>query len=612
MTNQNLSIRTALKEDPLFGDLSTDQLAKLAGSGELCSYKPGEILFKIGDEALDCYVVISGEVKLLDGNNNDRHFKQRSFGEEAFSLDFYISTAVAVSDVTVLRIDKQSLSDLKVQVPMIAANSSLALVSRHSDVSISVKKKNQKSSVPLLSSKEKVGWLLSTLLPLLFYFLAQANGFSSYASIFIAIISAVILMWSFSIVDEFIPPVVAVVACVLTGLAPTNIALSGFATPALLTLLGVYALAGTVTQSGLSYRIVLILLKKLPKTAFSNQIVLLLSGYLLSFVTPSGNNRISLLLPVYKDMVSGLKLGKHSLQGTGLLAATFGGAMLFSPMLAVSKSANITAVSLLPDSIQQQFLGFYWLYCAIFCLIGITAVHIFSIRKLFPATDAKLIDATILNGQLECLGPMKIGEKLAAYIFVLYIIFCTTYSIHQIDLSALSGILLISLLLFGIYSKVDFKNLTDWPMIFFLLGVDSLMNIMSYLGLDRSLASSVQYLYQFINGSLWLFILAACATTLIIRLALPLGAGMLTSFAILLPVALNQHIHPWICLFVCAVFSDIWFFPYQSSVYLQAKSSVPQHMYSERGFLKYNMALNVGRLLVIFASIPWWIYLGLT
>ncbi len=418
-------------------------------------------------------------------------------------------------------------------------------------------------------------------------------------------------MWGFSIVDEFIPPIVAMVACILTGLAPPNVALAGFATPALLILLGIYALTGAITQSGLSYRLVLNLIKILPRSAYTNQIVLLFSGFLLSFVTPSGNNRISLLLPVFRDMVTGLKLGKQSSHATALMAATFGGAMIFSPMLAVSKSANITAVSLLPESLQQQFLGFYWLYCALFFIIGIVAVHLISIRIIFSNSSTVPINEAILTSQLECLGPMKPAEKLVAAIFFSYILFCVSYTIHQINLSVISGVLLISLLLFGAYSKIDFKNLTDWPMIFFLLGVDSLMNIMGYLGLDQSLARSVQYLYQFIDGKLWLFLLAACATILIIRLALPLTAGMLTSFAILLPVSLSQHIHPWICLFVCAVFSDIWFLRYQSSVYLQARSTIGLSIYSERKFLIYNWCLNIGRVLVVFASIPWWIYLGL-
>lgn len=158
---------------------------------------------------------------------------------------------------------------------------------------------------------------------------------------------------------------------------------------------------------------------------------------------------------------------------------------------------------------------------------------------------------------------------------------------------------------------MDFKGVTDWPMIFFLLGVDSMMNIMGYLNLDQALATSAQGLYQFIDGRLWLFIAAAGITILIIRLALPLSAGMLTAFAILLPVALAQDVHPWICLFVCAIFSDIWFLPYQSSVYLQLRSTIPQNLYSEKMFLKYNLFLNLGRIAIVYASIPWWNYLGL-
>jgi hypothetical protein len=611
MTYLNRTISQALKEEAIFNDLSEEELAKLVGAGEICNIQAGSVVYKFGDNANFLYVIISGSVRISNEFNEELTHESGFFGEEVATLDSYITSATAVSDLVLLQLNKQTLLDLQLQKPKLTINTGALTLARHLGTRTGKKEVEQKKLTSTLSNKDKLGWFLSAVLPIAFFFIAQSSGFSSHASIFIAIISAVILMWSFSIVDEFIPPIVAMVACILTGLAPPNVALAGFATPALLILLGIYALTGAITQSGLSYRLVLNLIKILPRSAFTNQIVLLFSGFLLSFVTPSGNNRISLLLPVFRDMVTGLKLGKQSSHATALMAATFGGAMIFSPMLAVSKSANISAVSLLPESLQQQFLGFYWLYCALFFIIGIVAVHLILIRIIFSNSSTVPINEAILTSQLECLGPMKSAEKLVASIFFSYILFCVTYSIHQINLSVISGVLLISLLLFGAYSKIDFKNLTDWPMIFFLLGVDSLMNIMGYLGLDQSLAQSVQYLYQFIDGRLWLFLLAACATILIIRLALPLTAGMLTSFAILLPVSLSQHIHPWICLFVCAVFSDIWFLRYQSSVYLQARSTIGLSIYSERKFLIYNWCLNIGRVLVVFASIPWWIYLGL-
>ena len=611
MTTLTLSINNLLNADPLFDGISAVNLAKIAGAVEIIRFKAGEIIFQYGEQANHYFIAASGDIKLLNQYGELITHLGRSFGEEAINLESYVTTAHALTDLELLRIDKAALKTLKTESAQFSLNASLILVEKLNGGKVNNKKVVPNFPEQYLSSKDKLGWLMASALPLAVFLLAESNGFTRYASIFIAIICAVIVMWAFAIVDEFIPPVVAVVAAILTGLAPTSTALSGFSSPAFLTLLGVYALSGTIIQSGLSYRVVLLLQRALPISASSNQLVLLLSGYLLSFSTPSGNNRISLLLPVAKDMMASLKLGPKSSQATGLLAATFGGAMLFSPMLAASKSANITAVSLLPDAIQERFLGFYWLYCAIFCAVGITAVHLYSMRRLFPKLEIQPVDKGTLNTQIACLGKMRTEERIAAWAFALFILFCITYSFHQINISIISGILLISLLLFGVYSKMDFRGITDWPMIFFLLGVDSMMNIMAYLKLDQALATSVQGLYQFIDGRLWLFITSAGITILIIRLALPLSAGMLTAFAILLPVAVQQDVHPWICLFVCAIFSDIWFLPYQSSVYLQLRSTIPQSLYLEKEFFKYNLFLNIGRIAIVFASIPWWNYLGL-
>lgn len=434
MTTPTLSMSDLLQADPLFNGISAANLAKIAGAIEIVELKGGEIIFQSAQPANYYYIAVSGDIKLFNDRGEAVSLSGRSFGEEAINLESYVSTAHALSDLLLLRIDKFALRALQTHSPQFPLNASLALVERLTGGKASKAKEPPKSSGQFLSTKEKLGWLTATVLPLLAFLLAESNGFTRYAAIFIAIICAVIVMWAFAIVDEFIPPVVAVVAAILTGLPPTSTALSGFSSPAFLTLLGVYALSGTIIQSGLSYRVVLLLQRALPISASSNQLVLLLSGYLLSFVTPSGNNRISLLLPVARDMMTSARLGPHSSQATGLLAATFGGAMLFSPMLAVSKSANITAVSLLPDAIQERFLGFYWLYCAIFCAVGITAVHHYSMRRLFPKLETPPVNKDTLNAQIDCLGTMRPEEKIAAWSFALFILFCITYSFHQINI----------------------------------------------------------------------------------------------------------------------------------------------------------------------------------
>ena len=176
----------------------------------------------------------------------------------------------------------------------------------------------------------------------------------------------------------------------------------------------------------------------------------------------------------------------------------------------------------------------------------------------------------------------------------------------------LAGCVLLGLLLTGTFLRKNFQQQVDWPMIFFLLGMDSMMRIMDYLGLTRALAAATGQIYGFVGGKIALFILAALATTLIVRLVLPVTAGMLTSAIILLPVASAQGINPWICVFCTAIFSDISFFRYQgTNGILQIQSAGLFDVAEERGFMRYNLLMNAARVAAVYASIPWWKWLGL-
>jgi hypothetical protein len=89
-------------------------------------------------------------------------------------------------------------------------------------------------------------------------------------------------------------------------------------------------------------------------------------------------------------------------------------------------------------------------------------------------------------------------------------------------------------------------------------------------------------------------------------------AGMLTSAIILLPVAAAQGIHPWICIFCTAIFSDISFFRHQgTNGILQIQSAGLFETADERGFMRYNLFMNAARVAAVYASIPWWKWLGL-
>jgi len=282
-----------------------------------------------------------------------------------------------------------------------------------------------------------------------------------------------------------------------------------------------------------------------------------------------------------------------------------------SPMMSTSKSANIAAVNLLPAQIQEEFIGLFWLVAAALAAIGVTLIHSLVSGRMFAASESQPLPKPRIAQQLTLLGPLSTSEWLAIAGFLFFLVGAATYSWHHVPPSWLAGCVLVGLLLSGQFSKQDFRRQIDWPMLFFLLGVDSITRVMEYHGLQASLASAISGYFGFIDGRIELFILAALVTTLVIRLALPVTAGMLVSVVVLLPVADAHGIHPWICVFLTAMFSDIWFLPYQSSVYLQVLSQGFGESFDQPRFFRYNLWMNLARVVVAYASKPWWKWLGL-
>jgi DASS family divalent anion:Na+ symporter len=459
---------------------------------------------------------------------------------------------------------------------------------------------------------EIIGWAMVLVMPPLVYVAMQAARFSVQSAIFAALLGATVLFWVFGLVDEFVPALVAVVAALIIGLAPPEVALAGFASPSLLLLLGVFALSAVISSSGLSYRLMTRLLLRLPDRPVWHQVSLLGSGYLLSPLMPSANARLSLLIPVYQDMAGGLRLPPKGPAITALLAATFGGALLFSPMMATSKSSNIAALNLLPAQVQAEFSGLFWLVAAAVAAIGVTVIHLLVLPRLFPAGPESALPKDQMRRTLAEMGPLKPQEWIAAGGFLFFLLGSATVGWHHVRPAYLAGCVLLALLLTGTLLRKDFQRQVDWPMIFFLLGIDSLMRIMGHLGLADALARAVDRRFDFVGGSVAVFIAVALAVTLAVRLVLPVTAGMLTAAIVLLPVAAAQGIHPWICVFCAAIFSDISFFRHQGTNGItQIRAAGLFEQADERGFLRYNLLMNAARVAVVFASIPWWERLGL-
>ncbi|TAL89063.1 MAG: cyclic nucleotide-binding domain-containing protein [Candidimonas sp.] len=608
------SFATELRKHTLFSDCTQIELARLLAGTTQCEFAAGAEVFTAGDAASYYYYVMSGEVTLNAERDSWHRCAAETFGTEAFADNaHYLRTAKAATPLVVLRITRTALLTLAAHHPTMQATALVDLAAQMGKVTVHQRPPIKIERSIQMPMKQRIGWVATLLLPPLAYLTATHNGLAQHSAIYLALLTMTAVMWLFAVVDEFVPPLIALVAMLFINLVPAQIALAGFYSPAFILLMGVYAISAVMLSSGLVYRFMLWLLLKAPDRPFWHRCALTFFGMLLSIMVPSDSARLALMLPLYREMDNNIDAPAQSREATALMIATFMGATLFAPLLLTSKSAHLAAYTMLPTQVQLQFQGSHWLVAAAVVAVGLLATHLLAMRFLYSSGGGtQALPRDRIAVQLKLLGPMDSGEWLALCAFVVFLLGAAFPQLHLSLTAWLAGFILISLLTLGLFDRKAFLQNIDWPMLFFILSLDGLTRVIHYLGLGSLLVDAMGDKLDWIHGQLGWFILFALAITVVTRLVLPLTAGMLLAMTMLLPIGIEQGIHPWVVMFLVSLFSDIWFFPHQMSTYTQAKNSGLQARCSEAIFMRYIWWLNPLRVLLAFASIPYWNWLGLS
>lgn len=111
----------------------------------------------------------------------------------------------------------------------------------------------------------------------------------------------------------------------------------------------------------------------------------------------------------------------------------FGGAILFSPMMATSKSSNIAALNMLPPQVQAEFSGFFWLVAAAVAALGVTAIHLLLLPRIFPSRERNPLPRDQMRRQLSEKGSLQPAEWVAAGGFVFFVAGTATVSWHHVE-----------------------------------------------------------------------------------------------------------------------------------------------------------------------------------
>lgn len=603
-----------IRSSRALSSLPRQEWARLINQFEACIFHEGELIHQSGEACQGFYQFEPGSPRLRFDPPGCSFEGDHECGEESLAgFDSNLFTVVASGTTRGWRLDPSSARSVGKSFPKVKEKAMTTLANRFRET-IEPIERNTDETKPKednLSWFQTTGWLTALLAPWLLYFGLITMGVDSSIAVFLSIMLDVVILWFFSLVDQFIPPLIGIAAAIFTGLVSADTALSGFASSSFLELLCVLVVSSVLMSSGLSFRLLLGFLRIFPKR-FEWQIQIpMMLGLIVSPVIPSNNSRMALLLPIMQEISSLARLHTKPIAATSILTCCYSASVIFSSMLPTSKATTIALAPLLPKQIHDQFNGLFWLEASLIVTLGMWICHLLLTNFLYPAENSKPVPSKLIGEGLDVLGPMSFEEWAAAISIAVLIIGTMTYEYHHIPMSSISGLILFSLLSLGMISKSGFRKDIDWSLVFFLMGSQCLIRIAESLGVDQSILNSLYGITHWIEGSPWRLVTAIIAVILPIRFMLPGPPTALLVTTLFNPIAIENHINPWISLFVCGFLSDIWFMPYQSGSWSQTRAySLAKIMIASR-FNYYNQGMNVWRIALVYLSVPYWNWLGI-
>lgn len=610
----------ALLLEPLFAACSQQSLAALLPQLTERRCQTGEAIFSTTDKATHFYLLLQGSVRLVSPLGREFGLQHQHLGEEVVhGARHYLTNARALGEVLLVQIPKAAMLALADANPTLKDELLLSLTShlageklaRPTPVAAQANSAAAVTKKTAIKPARIVGWLLALLLPLLLLAYGEQWGMDRTTTIFAAIFTAAVMMWSFTLVDEYIPALFAVLGVLLTGLVPTPVIMSGFASDGFLMALSTLALGAVVVSSGLSYRFMLILLRRLPNTQFWQAVGLFSVGAMITPIIPTLNGRMSLVSPFYADMADSLRLTPRGAAATRLAMACFNGATLLSAMLLTSKSINYAVAGLMPRQDQEYFQLLTWLTSSGVVLLVLLLLYAAASTIWFRNQEIPQLPKERVEQQLLLLGKLK-KREWAALLSLLFIVGgVATSAIHDVSPPWLGFTALCVLVLCGFLKRQEFRDKVDWTFLLYMSGVTGLAATIGYLRLDTVFVAALPALGQYMHDHFMWFVLWLFCLMCVVRLAVPNNATVIVAAAVLMPLAESAGINSWVIGFIILLFSEVWFLPFQSSYYMQLHDlNKSKSLYDEKSFLYFNAFMNVARLLAVYASIPFWKMMG--
>lgn len=615
----------------LFSGLSRLELAKIIPAFEKVRYKEGELIFEEGAKGDSLFIIANGSVKIFkkDTNNNIKEIAilgpKNCFGEMAlFTGEKRSASIIAITEVTAFKLTKERFDKLLRQHHFLALFFNELLSKRLAERNTGeiqeeiepkkaaiVEEKIKPSFFKIFKIKNLLIIFSGTVVCLGFYLLLINSGFVRSHIIIIELILISTILCGFNLVSFTIVSVSIPLFAVLLEISTPQKAFSGFSSPSWFFLLGVYAIAASLSKSGLLLRLILRTLLKFPTNYYGQTLAIAITGLILTPVLSSNNARIVLISPLTLDMCEALNIKDHTPGSIWISMSMFLGFGQLSFIFMKRAAMNLMMYGLLPLDVSSQISWSFWVKATLILTLVFFVFYYLAIIILYKPDHKIKLNRNIIEAQLITMGPLTRQEKLVVFSVIITILALITEPLHHIDSAWIAMLVFLLFTTTHVLSEKSIRSDIDWN---YLLAFGSLIGV-GKLITDSELASIIaNHLSVFFSALLTQKLSLLLIITLVfylIRFLLPTNPALLVFMLTFSPIVAAIGINPFVIGLIALLCMNPWFLSNQSVVFQSLYQGTEGRLFNHPETIKLSFIYVFITFIGIILSYPYWQYLGL-
>lgn len=454
---------------------------------------------------------------------------------------------------------------------------------------------------------QRLGVTLGAAVALWIYLAPVPAGLSPEGKDALAVFVLCTTLWITNWLPYGVTGLSAIALLALTRAVPPGEAYAAFGSSAIFFLLGIFVIAGTLVETGLSKRCALFFLRRFETSPSRFAVGMLFAGAFATIWMPS-QATVAMLLPVTLEVLESLRLdpGKSPYARLVLFSLAWGAIIGSNASFLGSSRASLALGMVQRFNVDITFAQ--WMFAAApLVLLGLLVTP-FALRLAIPAERVEFGAArAVLEHSVGTLGPMRRREFLTMGILLLTVTAWVFLGGGRVDLAVISLLGAAAVFVFRVVSWQQVERHVYWNIVLMYGGAIALGTALDHSG------AATWLLGPLVRGAT-ISPFAAVAGTAIVSLVLSEFVSNAAALAIVLPLAFTVGAHSGVSTLALTFATSFG----AGLDFIFPMSSAPNTMIFASGYLRPRHFVGAG-LVMTAASIAilllvirfWWPFLGI-